>query len=55
MADRTASNLPQPDASGRVPVLIDVTAIPGAYTVMIKAMQGSDSIERALTYSVLAK
>ena len=55
LAERTSSNLPQPDASGRVPVLMEVAAIPGTYTVVMKATQGSDSIERSLTYSVLAK
>jgi VWFA-related protein len=50
-----ASVLPQPDASGAVPMAIRAVATPGDYEVRIKVEQGSRSIERSLKYTIAAK
>jgi VWFA-related protein len=52
---RQTADLPRPDASGAIPMTIEVAGQPGAYELKITATQGSDSTERSIQYSIAAK
>lgn len=53
-ADQT-QDLPAPDASGTIPMLIRATPKPGNCEIKIMALQGSQSVERTLTYAIAGK
>jgi VWFA-related protein len=52
---RQTSDLPAPDASGAIPMVIRAVPGPGDYELRITALQGSDSVEQSLKYSIAAK
>jgi hypothetical protein len=54
IAQQTAG-LPDPDATGAIPMSIGAVARPGNYELKITALQGSDSVEQSLKYSIAAK
>jgi hypothetical protein len=54
IAQQTA-DLPDPDATGAIPMTIGAVARPGNYELKITALQGSDSVEQSLKYSIAAK
>jgi hypothetical protein len=47
-------DLPAPDASGAIPMSIATVTEPGKYAIKIAVQQGSQRVERHLTYSVTA-
>jgi VWFA-related protein len=47
--------LPPPDASGGIPIVIEETYLPGSYEVRATVVQGGSSTERSLAYTVAAK
>lgn len=51
---RQAADLPAPDASGAIPMSIGTVTDPGRYAIRIAIQQGSQRVERHLTYSVTA-
>lgn len=54
LANQT-SDLPAPDATGAIPMLINTAAHAGACELRITAMQGASSAKQSLTYTVAAK
>lgn len=52
---RQSAGLPRPDASGAIPMTIGVVGKPGAYELKVTAIQGNDSVERSIEYSIAAK
>lgn len=52
---RQTAALPPPDASGAIPMTIAVAGKPGAYELRVLAIQGRDSFERIVKYSIAAK
>jgi hypothetical protein len=50
-----ASELPPPDASGSVPVLIQVPARPGENELKLTLSQGSATSEQSIRYTIAAK
>jgi hypothetical protein len=53
VASQTAE-LPAPDASGAIPMSIATVTDPGKYAIKIAIQQGTQRVERHLTYSVTA-
>lgn len=47
--------LPQPDASGRVPILFNVSAEPGTYELIATVSQGNASSTRTIAFTVKPK
>jgi VWFA-related protein len=47
--------LPEPDASGAIPMVIEPIAKPGSYEVRATVAQGGSSIERSLAYTLAGK
>jgi VWFA-related protein len=54
LSNQTISELPVPDDQGRIQIRLGVTALPGTYKLTMKAIQGDQSVERVLSYSVSA-
>ena len=54
LAKQTA-DLPAPDATGAIPMVINTAAKIGRCELRVTALQGNSSIKRSLTYSIAAK
>ncbi len=48
-------DLPAPDATGAIPMVINTAAKPGSCELRITALQGNSSAKQSLTYSIAAK
>jgi VWFA-related protein len=55
VAAKQVADLPSPDASGAIPMVINTAAKPGNLELRITAMQGNTSSVQSLKYSVAAK
>ena len=51
VAKQTA-DLPEPDASGAIPMTIAAIPQPGSYELKVTARQGADSVEQSVQYSI---
>jgi hypothetical protein len=54
LAKQTA-DLPAPDATGAIPMVINTAAKPGNCELRVTALQGNSSTKQSLTYTVAAK
>ncbi len=54
LASRTI-DLPAADAAGAVPMTIAAIDAPGSYELRIKLVQGAESVERSIRYSIAAR
>jgi VWFA-related protein len=52
---KQVTDLPAPDASGAIPMLIESSARPGECELKIVAMQGGQALERSLKFTVAGK
>ena len=55
VAAKQVADLPAPDATGAIPMVINTAAKPGNLELRITAMQGSSSSVQSLKYSIAAK
>jgi PA14 domain len=54
-AAQQTAELPAPDASGAIPMTIGAIALPGNYELKIVAIQGGESAEESIHYSIAAQ
>ena len=52
---KQVADLPAPDATGAIPMVINTAAKPGNCELRITALQGNSSAKQSLTYSIAAK
>ena len=53
--EQKQTDLPAPDSSGAIPVLVNAAAKPGNCEIKITALQGFESTTRSITYTSLAQ
>jgi VWFA-related protein len=52
---KQAADLPAPDATGAIPMVINTAAKPGNCELRVTALQGGSSAKQSLTYTIAAK
>jgi len=52
---RQTADLPAPDATGAIPMVINTAAKPGNCELRVTALQGNSSTKQSLTYTIAAK
>jgi hypothetical protein len=48
-------DMPAPDVSGGIPMIMELASMPGSYEVRATVAQGTGSVERSLTYTLPEK